>query len=146
MFSHLRGLRSCLKTPLWRDYSTFVQRERKACWQGRDGGQLGKGKTVAKPGNECQPVGCWAMNSILAPHSAARTPTGKASWFTWAALPPDARAPSWGKTTGPSLARKCRATCLYEAWPLSIFVESGVDQRWEGCLQMWGPGKVPWQL
>lgn len=86
------------------------------------------------------------MNSMLAPHSAARIPTGKSSWFTWAALPPDARAPSWGKTTGPSLAWKCRATCLYEAWTLSIFAESGMDQRWEDCLQMWGPGKFPWQL
>ena len=32
------------------------------------------------------------------------------------------------------------------AWTLSIFTENGMDWWWEGSLQIWGPGKVPWHL
>lgn len=92
----------------------FVQRGREACWQDGDGGQLGKGRTISKAANGCQPMGSSAMNSILAPYGAARTLEGKASWTTWSVWPPDARAPSQGKTACPRLAWKHRASCLHE--------------------------------
>lgn len=76
-------------------------------------GDLGKGKLLPKLETS---VGSWAMNSILAPHNAARTLAGKTSWITWAALSPDARAPSWGKTACPSLAQSAE---------LSVFMKLG---------------------